>query len=282
MKQLVGSVSENHAGPKRPKPEVVVEFCTPSVSPIWKALELASQSLGSLGDELADTHWCSVWKYHRGNRSDAIKQIWRAVMPQNTRIQAKVADFVQEWPQRLVLLLSKDPAVRDKTSADFVATKRCCLKRGVRAFHAEQKEAKDCMRGGCIDVVKELAWQIDFHIFDREMSHAKTKSFLEVAQGNAHGVETVAVEQMGKEIGQLHKDTAATFADDRAGKRKRGRPRKVRPKKRARYDAWNSFVALNRPAVALELMGQEIKNGEIMKRLGKRWGSLPDSEKNDL
>ena len=141
---------------------------------------------------------------------------------------------------------------------------------------------ESCLSSGSqAEPATELAGQIDFHIFDREMSHAKTKSFLEVAQGNAHGVETVAVEQMGKEIGQLHKDTAATFADDRDGKRKRGRPRKVRPKKRARYDAWNSFVALNRPAVALELMGQEIKKGEIMKRFGERWGSLPDSEKKN-
>ena len=222
---------------KKSKPEALLEFFAPSSSPVWSALSEGCMNLHDRGR--AAEHWCCVVAYHQGSFKDVIVMIWQNQLPVLAHIWAKLVELLLSWPQRLLLLLSDHDEIRRLVARTFPFLCKCCMPRGVEALQRDCPSEEATLAYDKKVLAKELAWQLDLSIFDREVSHACAKTHIEAANGKAPSFENVATTQFGKEVWQQ-------FAAAVGGPPKRGQGRpQIQYKKRLRYDAWNAYVAAN-------------------------------------
>ena len=250
---------------KKSKPETLLEFFTPCSSPVWSAL-----SDGCMGfhESRAADHWRCFQAYHRGSQQAGVLKIWQSQLPVLVHIWSRLVELLLSWPQRLLLLLSESADVRRSVAQVFPNLKKCCVPRGVHALHSSCATEAQTLAYDKKVLVQELSWQLDLSIFDRETSHAATKHHIQACNGRAPSFENVAEAQVGKEVWQ-HFSAAAGHGEKL--KRKAGRPKNV-TEKRLRYDAWNAYVAANKPAGR----GQaKIASGNHMQVLAEQWAREP-------
>ena len=264
FRTLEGVLRERHD--KRPKPEVMLEFFDPRSSPVWSALADGSMSMH---ETRGPTFWRAAVVFHRGSTADAIRTIWRSVLPALALMWLKVAVLTLSWPWRLLLLLSADPTVRETVAREFHGLLLCCVPRGIKAlFQAfAGGDWRQLLCYECKVIVQEPAWQLDLSIFDREMSHASTQSHIERANGAAPKFENICHAQFGKEVMQHFKSEQAPPPQTQGP----GRPSNQR-QKRLRYDSWNAYVSANKPRHHAQ---RAIGSGDHMKSLSEKWDAEP-------
>lgn len=252
------------------KAQVLRDFAQPSTSPIWKALSMGSDLLRS------ESAWTALWAFHRGARSDAILPVWQAMLPSIAVIFSRARGFVESWPLKLLGLLSSDAAVQDAVAKEFCSLRQCCLPRGILALRAAVECPGDCKTSWFKSVVSEFASQVDVANFDQETNHASMRSMLGTGEGKSYAFPQAAMMHMGHELGKAH--SAAVAAAAGMPKNKVGRPKASKTKRR-RYDAWNAFVAENRPSATPGEGSQSIRSGDHLKRLSARWARMSSDEK---
>ena len=254
----------------KPKPEVLLEFFGPATSPIWSALHAGSTVLLT---PHAQPYWQAVVDYHRGSFQACVLLIWQSYLPSLVRIWWRMVTLARGWPQRLLLLLSDNEATRQRVAREFMCLKPCCVPRGVKALHESTRSLEDLLSYETKVLVQELAWQLDLSIFDREVSHARTKAHVEASNGHALGFESVVLAHFGKEVWQHF------AADARPGAQTLTRGRPKSHVKRRRYDAWNAYVATNKPNA--EDQRSAISSGAHLRRLGELWRNEPQHVKQE-
>ena len=94
--------------------------------------------------------------------------------------------------------------LREQVAGEFFTLRSCCSPRGVKALHESLRTPGDLFSAEKQAVVEELSWQLDLTIFDREVSHARTKSFVDLGGGKVPALEAVTMAQLGREIWQHH------------------------------------------------------------------------------
>ena len=96
--------------------------------------------------------------------------------------------------------------------------------------------------------------QFDFSIFDMEVCHRKVRDAIESGDGQTSDLSNVSLQFFGNQVNFYHGHAAVT-------RRAVGRPKQPEQKQRKRYDGWNAFVSVHRPAVGRRDMGRFIKSG---------------------
>ena len=261
------------AGDKvKSKLQVAIDWVTPSLSPLWGALALGVDMLSRVPERLT---WASAFAYNAGTDFALRMRILTNMLPVLARIWWKGLMVAKSAPLVLIRVLHEGEHKRQQILGNFVATKDCCIRSGIKPLHVDCARdvdaGHDVMPTFC-KVVNEFAHQVDFSNFDQELNHSSMRSTLQATNGKSMGFDVASMLHMGKEIASYHSYMTAPEAP-----RRQGRPANKRAAKRKRFDAWNAFVQMNQP----RRDGQNrIKDGSHMKSLGQQWQRMSLEERS--
>ena len=90
------------------------------------------------------------------------------MLPVLGQIWLRLVQFALAYPQRLVMLASKDERIRLDVARDFHAKKSCCVPWGIRELHDGLTCVEDALDYQTQVLAQELAAQLDLSIFDRD------------------------------------------------------------------------------------------------------------------
>ena len=254
----------------RSRPFVLFEFVHPALSPVYKALIMASDLVLPAA---ADKEWLAVRHFSALPWKAMIQKIWASLLPAAARLWWRLClEAVESFPLQFALLHSRDNELKSQVIQNFVRKPRCCIPAGLRRLHeAVDGQPEMFERPWLQKVIRNVLSQIDLGTMDIEILHSEVRSSLYQAQGRSVSLAAISLRHMYRQIGSHWRRLQRPEKMPRVQKRQ--------TKKRNRFDAWNSFVRENAPRGTGQARQASVASGEHLKGLALRWKALSSDQR---